>query len=142
MAETARRFTGDIVLHPYQVDILNANLPLVFLCGPPGTGKTVVLVVRGRDWLCRGWHVHILSTHIVSLAASQLIYHQLQQIDRELQQGAGHYVQRVHLHVFDVYNGKERGDAVRDLVAAASHGQLCVLADEVSSELLPVVIFR
>nr|KAG5703032.1 hypothetical protein BaRGS_016193 [Batillaria attramentaria] len=44
----------DLVASQHQLDVLNMDLPLVFLCGPPGTGKTVLLVVRATDWLRRG----------------------------------------------------------------------------------------
>ena len=128
MAETSHRFTR-IVLHPYQVDVLHnhVHLPLVFLCGPPGTGKTLVLVVRALDWLDRGWHVHILCLWKESLAASQLIVHQLQQ-------SAGQAGQNVHLHVFDFDVEGQVEEAVKCLVAAASQGPLCVIVDEATRE--------
>ena len=122
MAETSHRFTR-IVLHPYQVDVLHNHLPLVFLTGPPGTGKTLVLVVRALDWLHRGWHVHVLCLWVSSLAASQLIVHQLQQ-------SAGQAGQHVHLHVFDLDKDGQVEEAVKCLVAAASQGPLCVIVDE------------
>nr|KAG5706698.1 hypothetical protein BaRGS_005768 [Batillaria attramentaria] len=124
--ECSFRFTR-MILHPHQVDILNEHPPLVWLCGPPGTGKTLVLAVRATDWWYRKATVHVFSTHDGSLAASHLIYHQLQQI-------AGSEEERIHLHEFNfrsLTEGKVES-AVKSLLTAhkQEHGPLCVIVDE------------
>uniref|UniRef100_A0A0B7B928 Uncharacterized protein n=2 Tax=Arion vulgaris TaxID=1028688 RepID=A0A0B7B928_9EUPU len=42
---------ANIVLTPDQKRYLDANIRLGYLCGPPGSGKTVVLSLRARRWI-------------------------------------------------------------------------------------------
>lgn len=75
-------FTGDcytalITLFPEQVQLLNTATPRVCLVGPPGTGKTVVLLLKGMEWLRRGHHVHVVSTCTHSRAACRMLYYLL-----------------------------------------------------------------
>ncbi|KAK7499553.1 hypothetical protein BaRGS_00009205, partial [Batillaria attramentaria] len=126
VAETSRRFTRDIVLHPYQVHVLKQYLALAYLCGPPGTGKTVMLLATALGWANQGWDVHVVSTWRGSLAASHLLKHQLEQNPLR---PAG---QRVHLHEFNFIKSDQMEAAVERLVDAATPGSpLCVVVDEV-----------
>lgn len=77
VAETGNRLAS-LVLYPDQLEILTSALPLVFLCGPPGTGKTVVLVLQGLEWLRQNYKVHIVSVIPEGNAAAILIETQLQ----------------------------------------------------------------
>ncbi|CAL1541566.1 unnamed protein product [Lymnaea stagnalis] len=45
-----KRFS-DIVLTDSQMTYIRHNIKLGYLCGPPGSGKTVVLAVRARRWI-------------------------------------------------------------------------------------------
>ena len=128
MSETGRRFTR-MVLHPSQVDVIHRSLPLVYLTGPPGVGKSLVLVLRALHLLRQHRPVHVVSTWYGSLAAAHSIVHQLRltaaPADRPL----------IHLHCFDL-NGRCRAvqDAVKTLMASASEGRgqgINVIADEV-----------
>nr|KAG5711617.1 hypothetical protein BaRGS_016799 [Batillaria attramentaria] len=118
-----------LTLYPGQLDLANrAGLLRVYLTGPPGTGKTVVLVIKALQWLQQGKDVHLLSTHSNSRAAIYLIHHQLLYM-----LGAASPGRRVHAHVFDFL--RNEGDveaAVNTLEAAgkARDGQLYVIADE------------
>lgn len=78
MVSEAGEVLSRIVLFPEQVDILNSCLPNVFLVGLPGTGKTIVLILQGINWLQRGRSVYVISTWRKSLAASMLIKHQIE----------------------------------------------------------------
>ena len=106
VSETGRRFTH-MVLHPRQVGVIHQSLPLVFLTGPPGVGKSLVLVIRALVLLRQQEAVHVVSTWDDSLAASHNIAHQLRQTaapaDRPL----------IHLHLFNFRDGDQ---AVRDAV--------------------------
>ncbi|CAG5116282.1 unnamed protein product, partial [Candidula unifasciata] len=42
---------ANIVLTPDQKDYLDTDIKLGYLCGPPGSGKTVVLSLRARRWI-------------------------------------------------------------------------------------------
>ena len=46
VCETGERLTKEIILHPEQIDALNCGARLVHITGPPGTGKTVVLMLK------------------------------------------------------------------------------------------------
>ncbi|KAK7493729.1 hypothetical protein BaRGS_00015058, partial [Batillaria attramentaria] len=46
-----------LALYPSQVDVLLYGDDMLFLTGPPGTGKTVMLVLKARRWLqSRDWN--------------------------------------------------------------------------------------
>nr|KAG5690125.1 hypothetical protein BaRGS_003448 [Batillaria attramentaria] len=94
-----------------------------FICGPPGTGKTVVLMLMACAWLLRGRHVHIASTWSGSLAASLLITFELLQLYQV-------YRTRVHLHQFNLKETEEMEPAVKTLLKAVDHEELFVICDE------------
>ncbi|XP_070208404.1 uncharacterized protein [Littorina saxatilis] len=128
-AETGTRFSH-IMLTPQQVAVHHSNQPLIFLTGPPGVGKTVMLNLKGLDLLRQGLHVDVVSSWNASLAASHSAVYQLQQTSGPAA------ARRIHLHHFDLeYGGKQAvNKAVRTLVEAANKrgGQgLYVIADEV-----------
>ena len=52
--------------------------PMLF-AGPPGTGKTVVLMLKAGQWLTEGHDVHVVSLYRESIAASCYIYEALSQ---------------------------------------------------------------
>jgi hypothetical protein len=77
IAETAYQFTR-LVLHPSQLSILNSMEQYMFLMGPPGCGKSLCLLLKGLDWLRRGKHVVVACFDRDSLAASHMLFGQLQ----------------------------------------------------------------
>nr|KAG5692148.1 hypothetical protein BaRGS_020696 [Batillaria attramentaria] len=112
------------------LDIVSRAPPLVCLTGPPGTGKSVVLVIMALVWLRDGHDVHVVSLRPGSLAMALLICHQLEmtmKADPTTFSGAG----AVHLHYFDLQ--QQPGDlekVVRDLVAASTGQELHLIMDE------------
>ncbi|XP_076438251.1 uncharacterized protein LOC143277352 [Babylonia areolata] len=50
VAEAGLRWSA-LSLYPDQVDVLNRDDPIVYLCGPPGTGQTILLVLKAMEWL-------------------------------------------------------------------------------------------
>ena len=132
-----------LVLTLEQLDLMNRAPPRVCVAGPPGTGKTILLVLMGLKWLREGHDVHVFSPYPENRGASYMIRHQLQMTLREsttvIGQGlavpAGHQAPGdVKLHRYDFYNGEaEVVKAVQELSAAAAAsatGTLCVLFDE------------
>lgn len=110
------------VLHDDQIKVLKKEPPLMFVCGPPGTGKSVVLLLMACKWLFMEHHVHVTSTWSGSMAATHLIVFELK---RQWPQHAD----RVHHHEFDL---KEEGgleDAVKTL-GDHNNGELFIICDE------------
>ncbi|XP_076464497.1 uncharacterized protein LOC143296440 isoform X2 [Babylonia areolata] len=129
VAEAGLRWMA-LSLYPDQVDVLNRDDPIVYLCGPPGTGKTILLVLKAMEWLQKGNDVHIVATEVVNNVDSPIPY----LIEKALQE-AGQRQQlssptgvrgAVELHWFGSVDV-----AVRALVRSARGGELCLVTDEV-----------
>ncbi|XP_070184129.1 uncharacterized protein [Littorina saxatilis] len=126
--ETASRFTPvDIVLHPKQVDVLNNQGELVFLTGPPGTGKSLILLCKGLFWVRQQKPVQVVSGWSESLAATHMLHSQL---CRTAGPAASHLI---HMHHFDLDTDLDA--AVETLVKSAQGEQLYVIADEIDKNL-------
>ena len=121
ISETGERLTKEIILHPEQIDALNSGGRLVYITGPPGTGKTVVLMLEGKQWLREKHDVHVVSMYSESVAASKYVGNWL-----ESGSGGSKVHRRVYLLAID---GND--EAVDELVAFAEHGHLYVIVDEV-----------
>ncbi|KAK7106057.1 hypothetical protein V1264_017358 [Littorina saxatilis] len=117
VSETAARYM-DFVLHQGQVQILSCGERLVYLTGPPGTGKTVILILQAEKWLRDGHDVCVVSMFSESMAASLWMYHSLQTKCPSL-------AQKVHFHGMD--------DLVNNLALRTKNDHLYVIVDEVNS---------
>ncbi|XP_070206605.1 uncharacterized protein [Littorina saxatilis] len=129
VAELGRRLAL-LVLTLHQLDLLNRDPRLVCLTGPPGTGKTVVLVLQGFRWLLQGHDVQVVSTDYDSRAASRMVAGQLEMAlsaDPTPPPTPGAVVR----HHNDFFNSDaDVQQAVTDLLAQVKDGQLHVLLDE------------
>ncbi|KAK7483874.1 hypothetical protein BaRGS_00024891 [Batillaria attramentaria] len=116
---------GRFVFYEYQIDLVKKMPRLVYLTGPPGTGKTTTLLLAALVWLTRGWDVHIVSTCLASLAASHLIAHQIVQAMKGVEK-------RVHMHELDLNNLDAEEVKLFDqlLQTACADRPFCVIADE------------
>ncbi|KAL8624556.1 hypothetical protein ACOMHN_005857 [Nucella lapillus] len=137
LAELGMRLAR-LVLTLEQVDLLDRAPPRVFLTGPPGTGKSVMLILMSVVWLHRGWDVQVVSLTEGSEAASRLVYHQIR---KTLKHGSGVQAAsttgRVRFHSFplheDYFGVKVTMETVVETLTKASRGQpLCVVMDEAS----------
>lgn len=132
LAELGTRM-AQITLLPQQVTLLDsAKPPRVHIWGPPGTGKSAVLYLRGRGWLNQGHDVWVVSPGEKSLAASILIHHMLQQTVASPTSGST-TVGCAQFHQFDCKSDVERDNTVVKLTGAAKNGRLFVLVDEALS---------
>lgn len=127
VSETGERIT-QFVLFPEQVELLNKSQPLVFLSGPPGTGKTMLLIIMGLSWLQNKLDVYVVSTSRESRTASYIIEHQLMKTLEEWKlQDAG----KVNRYHFDFNVMSEVNSAVKCLVEASNGQHLSLLVDEI-----------
>ncbi|XP_059141655.1 uncharacterized protein LOC131929453 [Physella acuta] len=63
--ETGNRYT-QVILSRDQVNILNQEHKYFYLWGPAGSGKTLLLSLKGRQWLRKDYQVIILNTRLGS----------------------------------------------------------------------------
>ncbi|XP_070207989.1 uncharacterized protein [Littorina saxatilis] len=133
VSELGRRLAL-LVLTLQQLDLLNRAPPRVCITGPPGTGKTVVLVLMGLRWLLQGMDVHLLSS---STSTPAISYYTKQQLEETLKQDPNFsastgrvYGYRCNFFDDNYINSVEH--AVQYLLRNMRNGTLCVLIDEAS----------
>ncbi|XP_076445773.1 uncharacterized protein LOC143283420 isoform X2 [Babylonia areolata] len=126
-----------LVLTPEQTDLLTRAPPLVYLSGPPGTGKTVMLVLMALIWCRRGWNVQVVSAGDFSLAASLLVCHQIRKtLDSTAAPGAGVTSGDVLFRSYEFCKGTHPENetsvetAVQEMVRASPGQPVCVVMDE------------
>ncbi|XP_025115929.1 uncharacterized protein LOC112577155 isoform X1 [Pomacea canaliculata] len=120
-----------LVLTPQQIDLLVTAPSRVFLSGPCGTGKTVVLVLMALQWLYQGHDVHIVSSWVLGLAASYLVHHQLEGT-MQAYQNRSQPTGKVHIHFYNFQKGEEEvTKSINDLVNFAKNETLHIVMDEV-----------
>ncbi|XP_025112758.1 uncharacterized protein LOC112575254 [Pomacea canaliculata] len=135
---TGECYTALITLFPEQVDLLNTAPLRVFVAGPPGTGKTVVLLLMGTEWLRCGHDVYIVSSFADSRASCIMLYHLLLQSLNTLNKQVAGGTTPGQLHIlqyeFDQTQDEDVEKAVNDLTQAARGGSVYVIADEAGGE--------
>lgn len=124
-------YTAQITLSPEQHRLVNMNVPKLFLAGPPGTGKTMVLLLKGIQWLRQGHDVHVVSTGWWSIVSCSMLCHLLLQIKRKLQ---ADNVATGQLHLVEFDFEKDMDTAMATLSDVMKKGPLYVIADEARPE--------
>lgn len=123
-------YSIQVTLYPEQAYLVNAAPPRVFIAGPPGTGKTVVLLLEAAEWLRFGSDVYVVSSWTSSQVACNMVRYLLQQtINTQLAAAVVKHGQ-VHLLQYDFYEEKQVEKAVEELAKLAKDGSLYVIADE------------
>ncbi|XP_025102569.1 uncharacterized protein LOC112569103 [Pomacea canaliculata] len=122
---TGECYTAVITLFPEQVHLLHTSPARIFVTGPPGTGKTVVLLLTGIKWLQCGHPVYIVSTCEESRTACSMLYHLLLHTGTTQQSAS-----QLMMVDYRLYDDEDLEMAVEDLSQAAIDGSLYVIADE------------
>ena len=122
VAETGLRVSS-LALTPEQVTVLSRPDPCVYLVAPPGCGKTLLLLLKARQWLQQGHHVHVVSLTDEARAVSSLICAQLSH-----SLGAAPAVTH---HTFSIRDNPDDLNHAITTLAAQSHNDLHLIVDEV-----------
>lgn len=127
-------YAAHIMLFPEQLELLIRAPPRVFICGPPGTGKTILLFLMALEWLRQGKLVFVLSTWDRSIAASLMLVHLLQEKLEQLKDvdkpGRVQYLHR------DFRQKNEVDTTLAEFKQEARKGPLFVITDEVGPDYL------
>lgn len=131
---TGECYTAQITLFPEQIDLLNRDPSLVFVAGPPGTGKSVALLLKGIQWLKDGHDVHVVSTGDWSLAVCSMLHRLMLEALQKSQQTGVQGSGKVHLVQYDFTRLDEVERAVTDVenyLSQLPKGKSCyIIADE------------
>ncbi|XP_025099705.1 uncharacterized protein LOC112567287 [Pomacea canaliculata] len=133
VSHTGECYTALMTLYPEQVHLLNMAPCKLFVAGPPGTGKSVVLLLMGAKWLLLGVDVYILSVAPWSRAANIMLCHLLKQ-SVNIQQVTGVSPGQVHFLQYDFTDKEQVEKAVKDLSQVGE--TLYLIIDEATPELL------
>ncbi|XP_005112279.1 uncharacterized protein LOC101862849 [Aplysia californica] len=71
--QCAQRFARFVLL-PHQLKILTSNEPRVYLYGPPGSGKTLLLLLKAKEWLLEGRTVIMINAREFSTSGFPLAH--------------------------------------------------------------------
>lgn len=102
----------------------------VFLAGPPGTGKSVMLQLMATEWLRSESEVLIVGTGYWSRAACYKLHHLLQQTIKQLFATEA-ALSRLVIMMYDFTNDDDVEKASSDLLQAAKGGSLYIIVDEI-----------
>lgn len=123
--------TAHIPLSQKQAHLLKMTPPKVFLAGPPGTGKTVTLLLAAKEWLRHDHVVCVVSTWEGSCVAC-ITLHSLLQRYAEVKGRE----EKLKLLEYNFRDEKEIERAVEELGSMFKDGELYIVADEAGPDLL------
>ncbi|XP_076445118.1 uncharacterized protein LOC143283014 [Babylonia areolata] len=131
IGEAGRR-VSDIVLLPRQADLLaQQSLHRVWLTGPMGSGKTLMLQLKGRQWLREGNRVVVINAR--TIARGRPNGHVLEE---GIRQGGEGYPGAGAVDRYDVaLDDYSTDDLDRKLAERGSKENLCFVMDEVLSDM-------
>ncbi|KAH9513804.1 hypothetical protein Btru_031448 [Bulinus truncatus] len=126
----AKRF-AKLVLMPHQVEVLCSNHRRLFLYGPPGSGKTLLLILKAREWLLSNRVVIILNVRPGSMHGYPYAYGVYKKLKKMLEP-YGSLANNLHMYNIDSLTFKSN---VLSQVLPTS----CVIIDEVTPATHPVI---
>ena len=123
------------------MSVVFAGSGCVHLCAPPGCGKTLLLYLKGVQWLTMGLDVHVVCMRRSARAVSSLLARTLEDRARTLRQTQGTAATVTTHHVYSYSRSDTDSDSdsrsdfttlVTTLARLAGSGvQVRVLVDEV-----------
>ena len=130
VGETGRRMS-DMVLLPRQAALLaHPSLSRLYLTGPMGSGKTLLLQLKGRQWVREGRRVVVINAR--TIARGRPIGHVLEEaLQREAETHCSGSVERLDV-ALDDFNIQ---DMHSDLAAIGAMDKLCFAVDELLSDM-------
>ena len=112
------------------MSVVFAGSGCVHLCAPPGCGKTLLLYLKGVQWLTMGLDVHVVCMDDSARAVSSLLARTLEDRARTLHQTQG-TAATVTTHHVNMYSDSDIPHLVTTLVGLAGSGVgVRVLVDE------------
>ncbi|KAL8614991.1 hypothetical protein ACOMHN_051852 [Nucella lapillus] len=123
ISEVGHRLTT-LSLYPQQLYLLQSGGLRVFLHGPPGTGKTTLLLLKALQWLREGQIVFVVSTLFQSLAASNLVHHQL------FKTMSPEHKDNLRFLALELFDSSTIEYALMTLIDGVLDKSLCIIADE------------
>ncbi|XP_076445119.1 uncharacterized protein LOC143283015 [Babylonia areolata] len=129
IGEAGRR-VSDIVLLPRQADLLaQQSLHRVWLTGPMGSGKTLMLQLKGRQWLREGKRVVVINAR--TIARGRPNGHVLEE---GIRQGGEGYPGAGSVERYDIaLDDCSTDDLDKEMAERGSIENLCFVVDEVLS---------
>lgn len=126
----AHRFS-QVVLLPTQLQVLMSDHNRIYLYGPPGSGKTLLLVLKAREWLLRGHTVILINSRWGSTDGYPYAYGILDRLKIMMTKDG---VPHDHLVMINVDTKRFHHSYLSDVLPTR-----CVIIDEVTPATLPII---
>ncbi|XP_025114095.1 uncharacterized protein LOC112576075 isoform X2 [Pomacea canaliculata] len=127
--DQAVSLTGELferlTLYPDMTDLLKE--PRLFICGPPGTGKTTMLMLAGRSWLSEGHDVYILKTSESRLEQSL----KMESSTRPSDDGVRG---QVFVYSANIHDEKSRKSAIKEILKHSGQKAVHIIAYELECD--------
>ncbi|GFO15953.1 hypothetical protein PoB_004245800 [Plakobranchus ocellatus] len=126
----ARRFS-QVVLLPTQLQVLMSEYKRMYLFGPPGSGKTMLLILKAREWLIRGHTVILINSRWESTNGYPYAYGILDRLKNMMLKDG---VPRNQLVMMNIDTSRFHPSMLAGVLPSC-----CIIMDEVSPSTLNII---